>query len=137
MDGRHVHREQNFAISYISMNKLTSSKILWINCGVILKYSRHFAETVCKVLSKSSPHLSQCFGCTPLSLQVGVKLQIVPPDCELHSWNHVPSGNCSPQCAPSLSWTQNGDSALPLSLPFTSAHCALSEVPSEVRKSWG
>lgn len=69
-----VHREQNFAVSYISMNTLTSSKILWINCGVTVKYSRYYAETVCKDLFKNIPHLSQCFHHVSLSLQVGVKI---------------------------------------------------------------
>lgn len=55
------------------MNTLTSSKILQINRGVAVKYSRHYAGSVCKVLLKTSPHLSECFHVAGLSLHVSVK----------------------------------------------------------------
>lgn len=55
------------------MNTLTSPKILRINCGVTVKYSRHYAESVCKVLLKTSPHFSECFHVAALSLHVSVK----------------------------------------------------------------
>lgn len=59
---------------YINVNTLTSSMVFWINCGVTAKISRHYTENVCKISLKTSPHLSQCFQHTSLSLQVSVKI---------------------------------------------------------------
>lgn len=68
------------------------------------------------------------------------KLQIVPPGWGLHSWSHVPSGDCHPQSAPCLSWTPSGDSTLLPLPPICKCASPLepeSELPTEVRKSWG
>lgn len=133
MNGRHVHKEPNFSISYISMIMLTSSKIPWINCGVTVMYSRHYDETVCKVLLKNNPYLSQCFHCS-LSRQVSVKNA-----CGLRSWSRVLSGDCSSQCAPSLSWGENGDpvlAPLPPNCKCTSSLGPERELPMELGNSY-
>lgn len=93
--------------------------------GVTVKYSRRYAEIVCKVLSKNSQHLSQYSHGASVSLNVSVKIT----DSSTWLWTSQ-SALCSfrwlqPSVCRILELGPEWCLCFLLFLPFASAHCPL------------